>query len=266
MSDLVETTGSEAGLTGDEQIRLAIRCIMDKGGEAHTKDFYEVINARMASKGYTLSNQGKASLRNFINKVAVGAGYIDPFDKANPGWRLTADGREFAETVVDSPVTVVNHTTGSETVVESNVARGTAFERYVLKLLKLAYPYYTWYHQGRDKKNERGLDFIGDRIGDAGLEPRKIGVQVKFHAEKYGPNKDEWLKFLSGCFARRVDAAWFITTGKLLPEQRREAGEAGVRLVEGRDEVKRLAEHYGLEAFSLFGDEVNVEQDDEPDA
>ncbi len=142
--------------------------------------------------------------------------------------------------------------TGVEKQADSNVVRGDAFENFVLRILKAAYPYYSWYHQGAHKKWERGLDFIGERIGDAGPEPRSIGVQVKFHAKNNAPTKEEWLKFLSGCFARRVDTAIFITTGELTPEQRREAREARIKVVEGRDEVNRLANLYGIELFSLF--------------
>lgn len=130
MTNLTEATGFDAGLTGDGQIRLVLRYIIDNGGVAQTRDFYEVINRELASTGYILSNQGKARLRFFINKVAV-------------------------------------------------------------------------------------------------------------------------------------DAAWFITTGKLSSEHRREAGEADVRIVEGREEVKRISNLHGLESFQLFEDGDTAESFDE---
>jgi hypothetical protein len=117
---------------------------------------------------------------------------------------------------------------------------------------KAAYPFYAWYHQGLHKRNERGLDFIGNRIGDAADEPGTVGVQVKFYAPNSAPTQIEWLKFLAGCFARRLDSAMFITTGKLTIEQRREAQEARMTIIEGRAEVKRLAELYNIGSFELF--------------
>ena len=122
----------------------------------------------------------------------------------------------------------------------------------VEKLLKAAYPYYAWYHQGIHKRNERGIDFIGNRIGDAVDEPKSIGVQVKFHAAKSAPTQLEWLKFLSGCFARRLESAIFITSGKLTSEQRREAQEARITIIEGREEISRLAKLHSIGNFELF--------------
>jgi len=245
-------TGTEGGLTGDDQIRIALKCIIRNGGVATIKDIYQAAEGVLAEKELALSDQGKASLRFFVNKVAVSAGYIYPYDRSNPGWRATAKGREFAAEDIPAIETVLDIDTGEEKQVESNVVRGDAFENFILRVLKMAYPYYSWYHQGTHKKWERGLDFIGERIGDAGPEPRSIGVQVKFHAKNNAPTQEEWLKFLSGCFARRVDTAIFITTGELTPEQRREAREARIKVVEGRDEVERLANLYGIEQFSLF--------------
>ena len=84
------------------------------------------------------------------------------------------------------------------------------------------------------------------------LEEALGDVQVKFHQAKYAPTQMEWLKFLSGCFARRVDSAVFITTGQLTAEQRREAREANVIVIEGQNEVSRLAALYKIERFELF--------------
>lgn len=160
--------------------------------------------------------------------------------------------REFASASEGQEERAIDTDTGQETVVLSNSARGDAFELYVVKLLKVAYPNYAWYHQGRDKRQERGIDFVGNRLGDAHGEAATIGVQVKFHQHNNAPTDREWLKFLSGCFARRLDSAMFVTTGRLTAEQRREAQEARVIVVEGREEVSRLAKVHGLEGFSLF--------------
>ena len=100
--------------------------------------------------------------------------------------------------------------------------------------------------------SERGLDFIGDLLGDSQSEFRTIGVQVKFHKEKNSPTQLEWLKFLSGCFARRVDLAIFITTGRLSSEQYREARESNVIVIQGEKEITRIAKLHKLNKFELF--------------
>jgi hypothetical protein len=146
-----------------------------------------------------------------------------------------------------APIEVINVDNQRQEIKQANAARGNAFECYVLKILTKVYPFYTWYHQGQHRRNERGLDFIGNRIGDHRGEPRQIGVQVKFHDQNNAPTEIEWLKFLSGCFSRRVDRAIFITSGKLTSEQRREADEANVIVIQGREEITRIAEQNQLE-------------------
>jgi hypothetical protein len=56
----------------------------------------------------------------------------------------------------------------------------------------------------------------------------------------------------SGCFARKIEQAIFVTSGRLSAEQRREAGEARVVVIEGREEISRIAKQQGLEDFELF--------------
>ncbi len=80
-----------------------------------------------------------------------------------------------------------------------------------------------------------------------------IGVQVKLHGPSNAPTEIEWLKFLSGCFARRVNRAMFITTGRLTGEQHREAIEASVIVLAGREEVNRICEQYSVEPFPDLG-------------
>lgn len=210
----------------------------------------------MNRRGFTLSEQGKVSLRFYVNKVAVGAGYVYPHDPQAPGWRITAAGREFLGSASDELETTVDVDTGHEEALPNQTARGDAFELYVLRLLRAAYPNYAWYHQGRDKRRERGVDFVGNRLGDARGEPSCIGVQVKFHHATHAPTEREWLKFLAGCFSRRLEAAIFVTTGRLMGEQRREAQEAGLIVIEGRDEVSRLAAQHGVGRFELFSEDV----------
>lgn len=255
-SEMKLVTGAEVGINGDAQVRLALETIAGQGGIATTPQLYDALTARLPV-GTALSEQGKSSLRFYVNKVAVEAGYVYPFDKASPGWRITPEGRDYlgVPQIVEIEH-VINVDTQQVEAKPSNSAKGAAFEKYVLKLLKQMYPFYTWYHQGLHKQNERGLDFIGDRIGDRRGEQR-IGVQVKFHAQNNALTQDEWLKFLAGCFTRRVSAALLITTGRLTGAQRREAGEADVTVIEGRDEVTRIAGLHSVEAFDLFDDGVD---------
>jgi hypothetical protein len=221
-------------------------------------DIYNAVEAVLKPNGLTLSEQGKASLRFFVNKVAVEAGYLHPHDKESPGWRLTSQGREFLAASAEPAETTINVDTGNEQSVPLETARGDAFEQYFVRVLRAAYASYAWYHQGRDKRRERGVDLVGNRLGDARGEPSSIGVQVKFHSPNNAPTEREWLKFLAGCFSRRLDAAVFVTTGKLTGEQRREAQEARVIVIEGREEVTRLAAQHSISKFELF--------DNEPDA
>lgn len=253
-TQLKKMTGYEAGLSGDDQIRLALQRIIERGGAASIQDIYDAVENNINLRGFTLSEQGKASLRFFVNKVAVKAGYVSPFDKDDPTWKITPAGREYLSGSPSPREIALNLDTRTEEEVESHSARGTAFERWILQALRKWYPHYSWYYQGRHKQNERGLDFVGERIGDARNEFRSIGVQVKFHKASNAPTEMEWLKFLSGCFARRVDTGIFITTGSLTSAQRREAQEARVTVVEGREEVVRLADLYGVEKFDLFDD------------
>ena len=258
MTALQPIKGTDAGLTGDDQVRIALGAIAERGGVAQMSDIYAAFEAVLNPQGYTLSDQGRASLRFFVNKVAVEAGYLHPHDKDSPGWHLTSQGREFLSATAEPAETTINVDTGTEQSAPSETARGDAFEQYFIRVLRAAYPNYAWYHQGRDKRRERGVDFVGNRLGDARGEPSSIGVQVKFHSPNNAPTEREWLKFLAGCFSRRLDAAVFATTGKLTGEQRREAQEARVIVIEGRDEVTRLASQHGVPSFELFDNEPNA--------
>jgi len=245
---LKEVTAAEAGLTKEQQYELIFKTILDK--EVLTTDeIYSVINAELQKNAQTLSTQGKATLRALINNKAVSETYIYPHDKENPGWRLTPEGRELVSSESTQQEIVFNTVTQEEETFISNTVRGALFEKYCLGLLKNIYPYYSWFHQGTLKNNERGLDLIAEKIGEIGTEYKSIGVQIKNHKESSSPTEKEWLKFLAGCFVRQIDKAVFITTGRLTSEQRREAGEGKVMIIEGVDELKRIAKEYNYELY-----------------
>lgn len=256
MGSLMPVKGTRAGLSGDQQIRVMLRRLVQLGGQAQMSDLYLAVNEELAPKGYCLSKGGMASLRFFINRVAVQAGYVFPYDKQSPGWKITAEGRDFADTQPDMPEQVVNPKTGRTTAILSSAAQGAAFENWVLKFLRAIYPNYAWYHQGVHKNNERGLDFVGTLVGESQDRTRTIGVQAKLHQPDNRPTEVEWLKFLAGCFARRTNEAIFITTGTLNSAQRREAQEAGVLVIEGRAEITRLAKKHSIAEFRLFEQSV----------
>lgn len=100
-ASLNELTGSAAGLKADDQIRIALRTILDSGGKAQMADINDAVKkeVELRNPGSTLSAQGAASLRHYVNTTAVKAGHLLPYDDNNPGWHITPKGREF----LDSP-------------------------------------------------------------------------------------------------------------------------------------------------------------------
>lgn len=244
-----DMTGAEAGLAANDQIRIALQTMVDRGGAATVADIYAAVQA--AIRPHTLSEQGRASLRTYVNRDAVGAGFVLPYDRANPGWHITAEGREYlaSATTDHDAQEQVTDALGEEVNVPSNSVRAEAFERYVLRFMKATYGEYAWYHQGRHKREERGIDLLGTRLRHDAGQPHVIGVQAKLHSPDNAPTEKEWLKFLAGCFARRVDLGCFVTTGRLTSGQRREAAEARVTVIEGADELDRLAGRLGLPRF-----------------
>jgi hypothetical protein len=83
-------TGAEAGLSGDDQIRIALEEIEQQGGSATIQQMYHAVSRQI---GQPLSEQGRASLRYFVNRLAVERGYVYSYDSENPGWRITPEGR-----------------------------------------------------------------------------------------------------------------------------------------------------------------------------
>jgi hypothetical protein len=239
---------SEYGLPDDTQIRIALATMVARGGAAHVSEIYDAVESQM--KGYPFPPGSKTHLRVILGRDAAQAGYLN-YDAETRTFHITPEGREYLKSEITVEEIVNVETEQSEQVLSSST-RGAAFENYILGLLKKVYPNYAWYHQGIHKGNERGLDLIGSQIGKIADHPQFIGVQVKFHAENAAPSQIEWLKFLAGCFARQIDHAVFITSGRLTSEQRREAGEARVVVIEGRKEITRIANLHGLEAFELF--------------
>lgn len=96
-------TGSEAGLSGAEQIRIALQAIIDNGGSATMSQIIHALESALTTRDSQsrLSEQGKASLRFFVNKVAVDAGYVYKHDSKSTLWRITPKGHD---NIVASPI------------------------------------------------------------------------------------------------------------------------------------------------------------------
>lgn len=93
-------TGAEANLSGDDQIEIALRTIVENNGVAEMQQIYAAVDAVLDQSDFQLSDQGKATLRRLVNHNAVLAGYIYPHDRRNPGWRITPEGRKFLNRLV----------------------------------------------------------------------------------------------------------------------------------------------------------------------
>lgn len=87
-------TGPQGGLSEKDQMKIALELILRQGGVATMSQVYEAVEKKLA-RNVLLSDQGKHSLRRIINLRAVEAGYIHPFDKQSPGWRITNAGVSF---------------------------------------------------------------------------------------------------------------------------------------------------------------------------
>jgi hypothetical protein len=100
-SDIIPTvlTGAAAGLSGDEQVRIALQTIVAQEGVATMEQIRQAVIQEVERRhsGATLSEQGYASLRRYVNTNAVQAGYVFRHNPTNPGWRVTPAGREFLQ-------------------------------------------------------------------------------------------------------------------------------------------------------------------------
>jgi hypothetical protein len=235
-------SAAEAELDRNEVVGICLRYMVAAGGSATTAELYAAVEANMGSA--KLSPNGRACVREYVNRYAVRTGLVLPHSPDRPGWHITAEGREL--------VAAEECFLGQQPSPSSPISR--AFEQYVLGLMHIMHPRYFWYHQGVHTRHERGLDLIGTRFPDEAQReraPDKIGVQVKLHDPTRAASDEEWRKFLAGCFTRRIDLAIFVTTGCLTGEQRREACEAGVIVIAGVAEIARVADHHGCSRFEV---------------
>lgn len=99
-------TGSEFGLSGADQIRIALKTMSDQGGVATMDEITAAVDQTLIERDpqLRLSSQGKASLRFFVNKVAVDAKYIYKHDSRRGGWTITPKGLDFIATSPTAPL------------------------------------------------------------------------------------------------------------------------------------------------------------------
>ena len=87
-------TAAQAGISEAEQKKIALEFILSQGGIALMQQIYNAVERRLP-QNHLLSQKGKDSLRRVVNTRAVDDGYIHPYDKSNPGWRITENGASF---------------------------------------------------------------------------------------------------------------------------------------------------------------------------
>lgn len=79
-------TAAKAGISGKEQILLALELMAKQRGKATMQEIYAAIEAVMPVK---LSKQGESSLRTLINREAVTSGFIKDHRPGDTVWELT---------------------------------------------------------------------------------------------------------------------------------------------------------------------------------
>ncbi len=113
MADKKTVTAAEAGMDRGEQIKIALQTITTHGGIAETRQIYKAVESRLEEEGFQLSEQGKATLRAYVNRDAVQAGYVR---KEDTGWEITDKGQEFLDEIIDDEDTKESDTYDSGSI------------------------------------------------------------------------------------------------------------------------------------------------------
>ena len=83
MANFKEVTYTQAGLSKGDVYSLLFAEMAKYPDGLDTQGIYKIINTELAKNSQILSEQGKATLRNLINKGAVSDGFICPRDNEN---------------------------------------------------------------------------------------------------------------------------------------------------------------------------------------
>ena len=89
----METTGIEAGLSQDDQIRIALQCMSESGGVASLEQIFRALEDHMGDK--SLSVKGKNFALEIMNNESVKNGFIHPPKTNSTDLRITPAGEEF---------------------------------------------------------------------------------------------------------------------------------------------------------------------------
>jgi hypothetical protein len=77
----------QTGLSKDDIHRACLRAMVAAGGSSTNSDLYAAVERTM--QGNVLPEDGKATVRSYVNRVAVRAGLVMPYDPEQAGWRIT---------------------------------------------------------------------------------------------------------------------------------------------------------------------------------
>lgn len=88
-------TGLESGLSQQDLLMTLLGVLSGESKPLPMSNLYQAVNQAMAPRGGTLSDGGKASLRNLVNKIAVDKGLLHPHNDTHPGWTITSEGETF---------------------------------------------------------------------------------------------------------------------------------------------------------------------------
>lgn len=89
----LKMTGAQAGLSGQQQVRLLLQAMVDHGGAATMAVFYATVEKAMAP--HVLSGVGKAAVRCYVNRTCLKKGYVEADRTARQTalWQITSVGR-----------------------------------------------------------------------------------------------------------------------------------------------------------------------------
>ncbi len=96
MTDNEPTTPAQLGIDRSDQIILALQAMAENHGTADIQRIYAAVEEKMSERGFGLSEQGKATLRSYINRDAVEQGLVF---KTDDGWGITTAGKEHLEKI-----------------------------------------------------------------------------------------------------------------------------------------------------------------------
>jgi hypothetical protein len=97
MSMRQEKTASEAGVSTDRQIQIALQAMVDNGGQATSAQIYAAIQRQLPAD-IDLSEQGRNTIRSLISRNATQKGYVAPRG-TDTAWKITEEGREYLDSI-----------------------------------------------------------------------------------------------------------------------------------------------------------------------